>query len=497
MLDRTTALHLANRLGFGPAPGDLERIQKLGFEGFLNEQLDPRVNDLPTKLQARLKSLPDFGKNTFDLYRDNYWKMLDDDRMFKGDKGMRGLMKMAMKQVVPQWRLARMARAIASPHRLHEALVDFWFNHFNVYEHKGLDKLWVGAYEEEAIRPRTLGKFSDLLLATAKHPAMLIYLDNAKNTAALTGPRAGKGDKGGINENYAREVMELHTLGVDGGYSQADVTALAHVLTGWTVGVDGHGADYAGRGRQGVRGGFRFVPRWHDRTPQTVLGRRFATGDQSDGEQVLLMLAHHPSTARHVSLKLAQYFVADQPDPTLVNEMAAVFKNTDGDIKQVIRAMFTSKDFRAPANVGKKFKTPYQYVVSVARLVNLDPKYAAPLAEQLKTMGQPIYGCATPDGYACTEGAWLDPDAMMRRLSFAVKFGRGAFTQPYLAHAGYGTMGKPVRLDPADSGAPLNPDEMMQILGSELSGKTRNAVQQAARTDRAGLILGSPDFMRC
>jgi len=494
MLDRTAALHLANRLGFGPAPGELERIQSLGFDGYVNEQLNPQTSELPPALEAQLKKLPSFGKNTFQLYRDYYWKMLDDEKM---DKSMRGLMKFAMKSVVPEWRLARMARGIASPHRLHEALVDFWFNHFNVYEHKGLDKLWVGAYEEEAIRPHTLGKFSDLLLATARHPAMLIYLDNAKNTAPLTGPGAGKNDKGGINENYAREVMELHTLGVDGGYTQADVTALAHVLTGWTVGVEGYDADYSGRGRSGVRGGFRFVPRWHDRTPQTVLGRRFANADQSDGEQALLMLAHHPSTAKHVSFQLAQYFVADKPDPALVNDMAAAFRKTDGDVKEVARTMFLSKAFRDPANIGKKFKTPYQYVVSVARLAKLDTKYAAPLAEALKPLGQPIYGCATPDGYACTEGAWLDPDAMMRRLSFAVRFGRGDYTQPYLAEVGYGTMGKPMRIDPAASGAPLNADEMLQILGSELSSKTRASVLQAARTDRAGLILGSPDFMRC
>lgn len=499
MLDDTTALHLANRLGFGPALGELDRIKQAGFDGYLEAQLNARPEELPASLQAQLQSLPTFRKNTFDLYREYFWKTLDRNAAgAEFPKFERKLFKSVTQQVAPQARMARLARAIASPHRLHECLVDFWFNHFNVFEHKGLDKLWVGAYEEEAIRPNTLGRFSELLLATARHPAMLVYLDNWKNVApnAIAGGKAS-----GINENYAREVMELHTLGVDGGYNQQDVVALAHILTGWTVGVEASpGARGANTWRTRpdvIRGGFRFVPRLHDTAPQTLLGRPFANAGEADGQAALLMLARHPSTARHISFKLAQYFVADQPPPQLVDDMARSFKSTDGDIKAVVRTMLTSKAFRDPANIGRKFKTPYQYVVSVARVSGFDPRNAAPLAEELKALGQPIYGCATPDGYACTETAWLDSDAMMRRISFAVKFGAGAYMQSYLAEAGYGTMGKPIRLQPGEVGVPLRPDDLIEMLNPELSQKTRTAVARAARPDRAGLILGSPEFMRC
>ena len=485
MVDDTAALHLANRLGFGPTAADLEHIRRAGFEGYIEEQLHPDSESLSPALQQQLQRLPSFGKSTFELYRDFYWKIqLPAEKGSEPSKFERKLLASVTQQVPVQARIARLARAIASPHRLHEVLVDFWFNHFNVFEHKGLDKLWVGAFEEEAIRPHTLGRFSDLLLATAKHPAMLVYLDNWQNVA----PTASVGGKAkGINENYAREVMELHTLGVDGGYTQKDVTSLAHILTGWTVGV----------AEGGLRGGFRFVQRLHDTAPQVLLGTRFANVSYADGEAALLMLAHHPATAHHISFKLAQYFVADEPPSELVNTMAETFRNTNGDIKAVLKAMFLSKEFRDPGNFGRKFKTPYQYVVSVARATGLDPRKAAPLAEQLKLLGQPIYSCVTPDGYACTETAWLDPDAMMRRISFAVKFGSGAYMQSYLADVGYGTMGKPVRLQPSGGGTPLPSDGLLRMLAPILTAKTRATVAKAAEADRAGLILGSPEFMRC
>jgi uncharacterized protein (DUF1800 family) len=497
VLDDRTALHLANRLGFGPAPGDLDHIKKLGFDGYLEEQLNPKPSELPAALQAQLTSLPCFGKDTFEIYRDHWWRLRI--RSPSGEKLAReqiSLIKTISGEVGPQVRMARMARAIASPWRLHEALVDFWYNHFNVYERKQLDRIWTGPYEEEAIRSHTLSKFKDLLFATAKHPAMLVYLDNWHNVAAGSSLRKANG----INENYAREVMELHTLGVDGGYTQSDVTALAHILTGWNIGFERR-ADHSDStdwdddmGR--VRGGFAFVPRLHDTSPQTFMGKKFGNRDQADGEAALRLLAEHPSTAKHISYKLAQYFVADQPSSDLVHDMSHTFQTTNGDIKAVLRVMFTSKAFRDPQNMGRKFKTPYQYVVSMARLTGFDTRNAAPLGEELKVLGQPLYGCVTPDGYACTESAWLDPDAMMRRLSFAVKFGSGAYMQAYLAHVGYGAMSRGVRLQRIEGGTPLNADKLIAAAGLELSGKTRSAVAQAATNERAGLILGSPEFMR-
>ncbi len=498
MLDAVTALHLANRLGFGPAPGDLEHIKDKGFEGYLDEQLNANVEQLPGPLQALLHDLPTFGKSTFDLYRHYFWKVLGENGS-RPPRAERNLYKPVMRQVAVQARMARMARAMASPHRLHESLVDFWFSHFNVFEHKGLDRVWVGAYEEEAIRPHALGRFRDILFATATHPAMLVYLDNWKNVAP-GGPGLGKSATG-INENFAREVMELHTLGVDGGYTQKDVTALAHLLTGWTVGTDPDGGDNVeglGRAKKDVAlGGFRFVARVHDNTPQIFLGRKFKGGGRADGEAALLMLAQHPSTARHISFKLAQYFVADDPPADLVTDMAGLFQKTDGDIKAVVRAMLTSKSFRNRGNFGRKFKTPYQYVVSVARVSAMNPRNAAPLAEELKAFGQPIYGCVTPDGYACTERAWLNADALISRLAFAMKFGSGAYMQAYLADLGYGSMSKSARLQPEQGGTPVAADRLLAILNAELGDKTRSAVARAAKADRAGLILGSPEFMRC
>ena len=225
MLETATALHLANRLGFGPAPGDIDRIRQSSLEDYLDEQMGSSVTELPASLDSLLRRLPVFGKDTTEMFRD-YWplaRMQDAAGNRQVPKDQIEKIKQNTAQVGDQIRMARLARAISSPHRLQEALVDFWFNHFNVFVLKTYDRVWTGAYEEEAIRPYTLGKFSDMLLATAKHPAMLVYLDNWRNVAP--GVRGAHGNTSGINENYAREVMELHTLGVDGGYTQSDVTS--------------------------------------------------------------------------------------------------------------------------------------------------------------------------------------------------------------------------------------------------------------------------------
>jgi uncharacterized protein (DUF1800 family) len=486
MLDDATALHLANRLGLGPASGDLAHIKQLGFEGFLGEQLNPNLASLPPALAAQLKAIPSFGKSTFELSREFWWRLLPGAVTGKGAPGKKEqnkLLKMVSRGVTDQARVARLARAVGSPHQLHEALVEFWFNHFNIYHKRGENRVWIGAYEDEAIRPHTLGKFGDLLLATAKHPAMLTYLNNDENVAPGSVPtdRGRKNKAAGINENYAREVMELHTLGVDGGYRQADVVALAHILTGWRIGV----LREAGAGGSGIereKGGFRFDARHHDPTAQTLLGRRFSGNSMEEGESALLMLARHPSTARHVSFKLAQFFVADEPTPALIADMARTFSQTDGDIKAVLRVMFESGVFRDPENFGRKFKTPYRYVVSTARVTGIRHSDVEPLAAALIRLGQPLYACGTPDGYACTEAAWLDSDAMLRRISFAVAVANGEFGAAHPA---------------TSTGSPVDPDRLMAILGAGFSAKTRAALAQTSREKRAAAILGSPEFMRC
>jgi uncharacterized protein (DUF1800 family) len=495
MLDKATALHLSNRLGFGPAQGDVARIVEMGFDAFLESQLHPRPAELPGPVTAVLEGLPSFGKNATEAYSEYWWtNQVADAKSLPLDEKKR--LKARQRQVSREAQDARLARAVGSPWQLHEALVDFWFNHFNVYAGKAPIVVWAGAYEEEAIRPHTFDRFSNLLLATAKHPAMLVYLDNAQNmapnaAAAKQDEMAGDGvqnlikknKSNGINENYAREVMELHTLGVDGGYTQADVISLAHILTGWTVGP-GAGPDTAMAVDQyrRSRGAFRFAAKRHDPSPEILLGRSFSGDELGEGEAALLMLAAHPATAHHISFQLAQYFVADQPGSELVEAMAKTFRDTGGDIRSVVKTMFTHPEFLAPANFGTKFKTPYRYVVSAARAADVTPANVGPLKGALADLGQQLYGCISPDGYACTQSAWLDPDGLLRRLSFATRIGSGR----------YGASDSP-----NGTATPVDPDKLLATLEPGLSKPTLSALAQTPRDLRAGAILGSPEFMRC
>jgi uncharacterized protein (DUF1800 family) len=489
MIDKAAALHLANRLGLGPAPGQVEQISAAGLEPWLDSQLNPRTAELPQNVTGVLRDLPSFGKNSSQLYAEYWWNaQLPDPKAIPKEEKRK--LRRRERQVLRETQIARLARAVGSPWQLQEALVEFWFNHFNVYEKKGTDKIWIGAYEEEAIRPHTLGRFSDLLLATARHPAMLVYLDNARNVAPETAqdggtmagsalPRNTKKERG-INENYAREVMELHTLGVDGGYTQADVISLAHILTGWTVGAGGDAQSNAAINSYKNRGAFRFAARRHDASPEKLLGRTFSGDNENEGVAALLMLAAHPSTAHHISFQLAQYFVADNPPVSLVDNMTTTFRQTDGDIRSVLKTMTTHPQFLAPANFGVKFKTPYRFVVSAARAAGTEPSLIQPLVAVLEDLGQPLYGCISPDGYGCTEATWLDPNGLLRRTSFAMRMGAGEF----------GTIA-------AGDFAPLDAARLEETLEPALSKRTLAAIAETAREHRAGAILGSPDFMRC
>ncbi|MGH6889577.1 MAG: DUF1800 domain-containing protein [Rhizomicrobium sp.] len=489
MIDQATALHLSNRLGFGPAPGDLGLIAGMGRDAFIDAQLHPQRGNLPQSVTAVLGSLPSFGMNSAKAYAAYWWRdQIPDPKTIP--KEQKKYLKKREKQVVRDTQVARLARAVGSPWQLHEALVEFWFNHFNVYAHKGQTKVWIGAYEAEAIRPHTLGRFSDLLLATAKHPAMLVYLDNAQNVAPVTALgnnispiRLRKKKQDGINENYAREVMELHTLGVDTGYTQSDVISLAHILTGWTVGAGAQTDAAAAAEKFGKdKGTFRFARGMHDPSRETLLGRTFSGDDVGEGEAALLMLAAHPATAYHVSFQLAQYFVADKPDAELVASMAKTFRDTGGDLRAVMRTMLSSSAFLAPSNFAVKFKTPYRYIVSAARAAGLSPAAVEPLVDILQGLGQPLYGCISPDGYACTESAWLDPNALLRRIAFATRLGAGAYGAPAM---------------PGGEPAPLDPARIEQTVMPALDRSTLAIIAEIPRNRRAGAILGSPDFMRC
>ena len=287
---------------------------------------------------------------------------------------------------------AKILRAVYSTHQLEEEMVDFWFNHFNVYFDKGGDRYMLPAYEREAIRPYALGRFHDLLLATAKSPAMLFYLDNAESVAPDLDRRLPvnpKRAKRGLNENYGRELMELHTLGVNGGYSQKDVIEVPRCFTGWTISPP----------RQGST--FFFNERVHDKGQKIVLGRVIpAGGGMDDGLKVLDILARSPQTAHHLSLQLAEHFVADDPPPSLVNRMAETYMRTDGDIREVLRTMILSPEFFSQGAYRAKVKSPFEMIVSAVRATNAAVDSPLMLTRQIAQLGEPLYRKIEPTGYS-------------------------------------------------------------------------------------------------
>jgi len=465
------ALHLLNRIAYGPRPGDVERVAAMGVDKYIDQQLSPRsIEESPKLLQrlGELKTLRMTPPQLFDRYEPHpvFGRRPTPDEA----KAIREESRIIVREAIE----ARLLRATMSERRLEQVMTDFWFNHFNVFVGKGLDRLWIGSFEEQAIRPHALGKFRDLLGATARHPAMLFYLDNWQNSAP--GSHGPGGREFGLNENYAREIMELHTLGVDGGYTQADVIALARIFTGWGL----------PRGLRLAKGssdnGFAFDASRHDKGTKTFLGHVIQPNGIAEGEQALDILARSPATAHHISFQLAQYFVSDNPSPKLVDALAKTFHDTDGDIREVLRTLFKSDEFWASDSAQAKFKSPYEYVVSALRLADVTIADPRPVAGLLAQLGMPLYGCQTPDGYKTTSDAWLNPDAMTRRVNFATALGAGRtrIANPDMA---------------PDSATPLDADHLIAALGGDVTPKTVAAVNAAPRPLKAALVLGSPEFM--
>jgi uncharacterized protein (DUF1800 family) len=350
--------------------------------------------------------------------------------MMAGGYGGSGVIATEMQQ-------AKVVRAVLSERQLQEVMTDFWFNHFNIDLGKSGDMLdYANSYERDAIRAHALGRFRDLLLATAEHPAMLIYLDNwlsiGPDSQAAGKPKPGaKAPQRGLNENYGREVMELHTVGVDGGYTQADVTSLAKILTGWTVDQPQMG------------GGFVFEPRRHEPGVKAWFGQKIGSDQvlspgpnagpnpaqegMNEGVRALTFLAAQPETAHFLSFELAQRFVSDTPPPALVNRMAAAYLSSDGDISTVLRTMVHSPEFFARANYRNKVKMPLEYVASSLRATGTDPTNPGALANELKTMGEPLYRCLPPTGYASTADHWMNSAALVDRLNYALQLTGGHF----------------------------------------------------------------------
>jgi uncharacterized protein (DUF1800 family) len=419
---------------------------------------------------------------------------------------------------------AKLLRAVYSQRQFEEVMTDFWCNHFNVFVGKGLDHLMLTSYERDVIRPHALGKFEDLLVATAKSPAMLFYLDNwlsvGPNSAQGLGipanpyrrprlPRPNQGKRSsGLNENYGRELMELHTLSVNGGYSQRDVTEVAKVFTGWTIDKPAEG------------GGFKFDPRMHEPGPKFVLGHRIKPKGEGEGLEVLHRLATSPQTAHFISLKLAERFVSDDPPPALVDRMAKTFLKKKGDIREVLNTLFHSPEFWDDTTYRAKVKTPLEFVASAVRATGAEIDDAQPLVGQLNRMGMPLYGAQPPTGYSMKAETWVSSSALLNRMNFALALTSGKIKGVKVDAAQLAGSSSP----PPDAAATLATLETSLVVGGvsqqthdsivaqiEAAGKNgahvaadnKAGARKTADPGRspdvgviAGLLLGSPEFQR-
>lgn len=499
---RRLALHALNRLGYGPRPGEAERVAKEGVDAWIARQLAPETIADPAcaAVTARFK--------TQAMSAEELWKAFP-----QGEK--RRLLGLFGKEsrpqrIVEEAAAAKLLRAASCEAQLAEVMTDFWFNHFNVDARKGPLKWLFVPYERDVIRPRAFGKFRELLGAVAKSPAMLLYLDNAQSTVdARYAPedmqddiermeekmaeRGGQRAKLGLNENYARELLELHTLGVDGGYAQSDVTQLARVLTGWSV--------RRPNPKKAGEFGFQFRPRMHDPGPKTVLGREFSGRGQEEGERALDLLARHPSTARFIATKLCRRFVADEPPPDLVRRVAERFALSDGDIRATLAEVFAAPEFRDASALRAKVKTPFEFAASLLRSTNAEVRDPVQAARALQRLGQPPYLCEPPTGWPDRAEAWVSAGGLLERLRVAQAVARGGPKAPAAA-------------DPAlVAGQGLEP-LVAALLSGEVSERTRAALQrrlgdpEVARArfdDRprpvdarllATLVLGAPEFQR-
>jgi uncharacterized protein (DUF1800 family) len=398
-----------------------------------------------------------------------------------------------LREFAGQLQVLAVARAVLSERQLREVMADFWFNHFNVFLGKGADRFLTPSYVEETIRPRALGKFEELLIATAKSPAMLFYLDNVQSVAPGSlppqrrrgGPSPERMPKG-LNENYARELLELHTLGVDGGYTQQDVIAVARILTGWSI-------------EPPLRGGAFVFRDWaHDDGEKTVLGVRFPAGHgMDDGIRLLKLLANHHATIHHVSRGLCARFVADDPPDGCVDDAVAAWHRSGGDIREILRAIFHSADFWSPRNIDAKMKTPLEFVASAVRAVDGVPDSSPRLAQIVARLGQPLYQHVAPNGYPERQEDWVNSGALLARMNAAVALASGRLP------------GVTVALDTLVA-AGVDRDSLVSAVNTRLfagglSDHTRRVIREQladivdaaqARAMTIGLALGGPEFQR-
>jgi uncharacterized protein (DUF1800 family) len=474
-------LSLVDIITWGVTPTDMAVFQAAGKEKWLQSQLHPSPDmRLPAPAQSQIDALPMVNKSAlelatkFDLQARTANQMTDPDQRATAQQAF----QQAMSEVAKQAATRSILRALYAPDQLRERMTWFWFNHFNVHQYKANLRVLVADYEDKAIRSRALGRFRDLLAATLRHPAMLRYLDNADNAA------------GHINENYAREIMELHTMGVGSGYSQKDVEELARILTGVGIDLNPEGPKIKPELQtQLVRDGlFEFNPARHDYGDKVFLGQAIKGRGFGEVEQALDILCHHPATARHISRQIATYFVADDPPAALVDRMAQTFMNTNGDIAAVLDTLFHAPEFTA--SLGKRFKDPVRYVLSAVRLA-YDSRVivnSVPIQGWFNRLAEGLYNHPTPDGYSMISTAWNGSGQLMTRFEIARQIGSNS--------AG---LFKPPAPDAAELPAfPLLQNALyFSSLRHTLGNSTKAALDKAVSPqDWNTLLLSSPEFMR-
>jgi uncharacterized protein (DUF1800 family) len=570
-------LHALNRLTYGPRPGDTEAARQMGLAKWIDLQLNPDSID-DSAIQARLQKYPTLQMSSAKLYSEfpqpqqaakkegvslaDYQKeqranqqqvnkqmaAMETDEQKDGfadgskeDGGMDAGGKAKLnkqgynggdpnrsplefyqqlktpQRIVVELSMAKIDRAIYSERQLYEEMAAFWFNHFNVFAGKGRDRWMLTAYERDTIRPHAMGKFEDLVLATAKSPAMMFYLDNWLNTdpaveqriakrrpfggfggmpQARPGQQQAQKRQFGINENYGRELMELHTLGVDTGYTQQDVVEVAKCFTGWTI-----------RQPQ-VNGDFFYNPQLHVNGPKHVLGHTIDAGGMNDGLEVIRLLTHDPHTAHHISLQIAQHFVSDNPPASLVDRMAQTFTSSDGDIKAVLHTMFYSPEFWARDAYAAKIKSPFELVVSAARAVGANVDLPLPMMLWSARIGEPLYQCQPPTGYKDTADTWVNTGALLNRLNYSLTLASNHLRGAHVDIAAV------IGVDDVNNPNGALDRAIKVLLNGDISAQTRNTLEKQiydpqvieAKLDDpikkvnvgtvAGLVLGAPEFQR-
>jgi uncharacterized protein (DUF1800 family) len=550
--DRDRAVHLLQRATYGPLPSDIDAVLSDGISDWLDRQLHPERID-NSALASLLAGVPVASMSLNELagqYPPNQVlrpvrELVQGTSLPENERRTlrRELGEHSPRRILDGLATTRITSAVHSERQLEEMMTAFWYDHFNVFWGKDATRLLVPDYERNAIRPHVFGKFEDMVLATARHPAMLFYLDNFQSAAPDSSlqarerrdaiaqrmrrmPAGARAEatrrmedeqrrrRPGLNENYARELMELHTLGVDGGYTQADVVDVARILTGWTFGEQGSRMQMR-QARASYEDGrlvlpeidydeayqFRFRAEVHDAGEKTVMGHVFeAGGGQEEGVELIRMLAHHPSTARHVAAQLATRFVADEPPTTLVDHLTEVFLATSGDLREVTRALFTSAEFYDPAAMTNRVKSPFLLVTSTLRMTHGRTANARVLMETLRSLGEAPYLSEPPTGYPETSAQWASGGAMLTRMNFATSYVTGQFR-------GVGPDGNRLFGDIRNQGGSVLPGLVDALLpgsdASELMAVIREDLQanppegeREGRMRTLSLILGSPEFQR-